>query len=137
MKQWRFEVSNRADFPDVHGESVLEDIKELGISTVEMVHSARVFLVEADFERDFADRLAQELLTDMVCEEYYIGRSTAPAGPEKATLIEVHLKSGVTDPVAQSIEAAIADMGAQTETVRTAIAASVCAPISAIAASID
>ena len=47
MKQWRFEVFNREGFPDVHGSSVLEEIKELGISSVEVVQSARVFLIEA------------------------------------------------------------------------------------------
>ncbi|MCK4751804.1 MAG: phosphoribosylformylglycinamidine synthase subunit PurL, partial [Planctomycetes bacterium] len=36
------------------------------------------------------------------------------------TLIEVHLKSGVTDPVAESVTAAIADMGLEVEHVRTA-----------------
>jgi len=120
VKQWRFEVSNKAGFPDVQGDNVLDDIKELGINTVEMVHSARVFLIEADFEKDFAVRAAEELLTDMVCEDYYIGRSGAPAGPEKATLIEVHLKSGVTDPVAESVVAGLSDMGAKVENVRTA-----------------
>jgi phosphoribosylformylglycinamidine synthase len=39
----------------------------------------------------------------------------------KVTLVEVHLKSGVTDPVAQSVETALADMGAENvESVRTA-----------------
>ena len=120
MKQWRFEVSNKAGFPDVHGESVLEDVKELGINTVEMVHSARVFLIEGGIDDGFAKRIAEELLTDMVCEDYYIGRSGAPAGPSMATLIEVHLKSGVTDPVAESVTAAIGDMGVAAEHVRTA-----------------
>jgi phosphoribosylformylglycinamidine synthase len=120
VKQWRFEVFNRADFPDVHGRSVLEDIKELGIHSVQAVQSARVFLIEADFDKNFAKRLAQELLSDPVCEEYYIGRSGAPAGLAKATLIEVHLKSGVTDPVAESVMAAIDDMGVKANNVRTA-----------------
>jgi phosphoribosylformylglycinamidine (FGAM) synthase PurS component len=43
VKQWRFEVFNRAGFPDVHGASVLEDIGELGIDLVEAVESAKVF----------------------------------------------------------------------------------------------
>ena len=120
MKQWRFEVFNRQGTADVHGNSVLEDISELGIKSVEAVQSAKVFLIEADFERDFAERLAKELLSDPVCEEYYIGRSKAPAGLATATLIEVHLKSGVTDPVAESVTAAIADMGVNVEHVRTA-----------------
>ena len=120
MKQWRFEVFNRAGFADVHGNRVLEDIRELGIRSVEAVQSAKVFLIEAEFNKGFAERLAKELLTDTVCEDYYIGRSGAPAGLAKATLIEVHLKSGVTDPVAESVMAAIADMGVTANNVRTA-----------------
>jgi phosphoribosylformylglycinamidine synthase len=119
-KQWRFEVFNRPGFPDVHGNGVLEDIKELGIRSVEAVQSARVFLIEAGFDKNFADRIAKELLTDPVCEQYYIGRSGPPAGLAKATLIEIHLKSGVTDPVAESVMTAIADMGFAANNVRTA-----------------
>ena len=128
MRQWRFEVFNRAGAADVHGSSVLEDIRELGIGSVEAVQSAKVFLIEADpstalgtgFDEAFAKRLGAELLTDPVCEEYYIGRSGPPAGLAKATLIEVHLKSGVTDPVAESVMAAMADMGVKANNVRTA-----------------
>lgn len=120
MKQWRFEVFNKEGVTDVHGGSVLESIRELGIESVEAVQSARVFLIEADFDKPFAERVAKELLSDPVCEEYYIGRSTAPAGLARATLIEVHLKSGVTDPVAESVTAAIADMGVKAGNVRTA-----------------
>ncbi|MGA2323056.1 MAG: phosphoribosylformylglycinamidine synthase subunit PurL [Sedimentisphaerales bacterium] len=120
MKQWRFEVYNKAGFPDVQGASVLTDIKEFGIGAVEAVQFARVYIIEADFEKNFADRLAKELLADPVCEEYYIGRSSAPAGLAKATLMEVHLKSGVTDPVAQSVTSAMTDMGVKPDSVRTA-----------------
>jgi phosphoribosylformylglycinamidine (FGAM) synthase PurS component len=119
VRQWRFEVFNSSGFSDVHGRNVLEDIKELGINSVQAVQSAKVFLIEADFDKDFAERLGQELLTDPVCEEYYIGRSSAPAGLAKATLIEIHLKSGVTDPVAESVMAAVADMGVNADNVRT------------------
>ena len=96
------------------------DIRELGITSIEAVQSARVFLIEADFDPAFAERVARELLADPVCEEYYLGRSGPPPGLAKATLIEVHLKSGVTDPVAESVMAAIADMGVRPEGVRTA-----------------
>jgi phosphoribosylformylglycinamidine synthase len=120
VKQWRFEVFNRAGFSDVHGNGVLEDIRELGIASIEAVQSAKVFLIEADFDSAFADRVARELLSDPVCEEYYVGRSSAPAGLARATLIEVHLKSGVTDPVAESVMTAISDMGVPGAHVRTA-----------------
>ncbi len=120
MKQWRFEVFNRSGVSDVHGNGTLDDIRELGITSIEAVQSAKVFLIEADFETDFAERVARELLTDPVAEEYYIGRSAAPAGLARATLIEVHLKSGVTDPVAESVSAALSDMGVSSAHVRTA-----------------
>ncbi len=120
MSLWRFEVSNRPGFADTHGDSVLDDINELGIRNVEGVHFTQVYLIDGDFDRDFAERIAQELLCDTVCQEYYIGRSGAPAGPMMATVVEVHLKSGVTDPVAQSVTAALKDMGAGTAAVRTA-----------------
>ncbi len=120
MKQWRFEVFNRPGSDDVHGRDVLGDIKELGIDTAQQVQSARVFLVEGDFDEEFAKRIGGELLADPVCENFYIGKSTAPAGLAKATIIEIHLKSGVTDPVAESVMTAIGDMGKKCQAVRTA-----------------
>ncbi|MGA2915246.1 MAG: phosphoribosylformylglycinamidine synthase subunit PurL [Sedimentisphaerales bacterium] len=120
MKQWRFEVFNRPGSDDVSGNAVLADIKELGIDTVQEVQSARVFLIEGDFEENIAKRIAGELLTDPVCENFHIGRSAAPAGLARATIVEIHLKSGVTDPVAESVMTAIGDMGQACQTVRTA-----------------
>ncbi len=120
MAQWRFEVFNKSGMPDIHGGGVLQQIKDLGIHSVEAVQSATVYLIEADFDKEFAKRVAEKLLTDPVCQQYYIGRSGRPAGLAKATLIEVHLKSGVTDPVAQSVMTAVNDMGMTARNVRTA-----------------
>jgi phosphoribosylformylglycinamidine synthase II len=120
VRQRRFEVFNRPGSSDVGGRDVLSDIRELGIDSVLEVQSARVFLIDGDFDDEFAKRIASELLSDAVCEDYYIGKSAAPAGLAKATIIEIHLKSGVTDPVAESVMAAIEDMGEKCATVRTA-----------------
>jgi phosphoribosylformylglycinamidine (FGAM) synthase PurS component len=51
VRQWRFEVFNRSGFADVAGNRVLEDIRELGIRSVEAVQSAKVFLIEAEFDK--------------------------------------------------------------------------------------
>jgi len=120
VKQWRFEISSKQGFPDVHGRDVLEDIRQLNIQSVEDVISEKVYLIEADFDLPFAERMARELLSDSVCQDWHIGKSGVPAGPMQATLIEVHLKSGVTDPAAESVRAALSDMGAgQVASVRT------------------
>lgn len=121
MKLWRFEISSKKGFPDVHGKDVLDDIRQLNIDSVKEVVSEKVYLIEAEFDSGFAERVAKELLTDSVCQDYHIGKSAIPAGPMSAALIEVHLKSGVTDPVAESVMTALADMGTkQVESVRTA-----------------
>jgi len=121
VKQWRFEISSKKGFPDVHGKDVLEDIRQLNISSVEDVVSEKVFLIEADFGQEFAERVGCELLADTVCQDWHLGKSGIPAGPMQASVVEVHLKSGVTDPVAESVKSALADMGAgQVASVRTA-----------------
>ncbi|MHC5155193.1 MAG: phosphoribosylformylglycinamidine synthase subunit PurS [Planctomycetota bacterium] len=86
MKQWRFEISSKQGFPDVDGKDVLEDIRQLNITSVEDVISEKVFLIEADFEQDFAERVAGELLADPVCQDWHLGKSGIPAGPMAATL---------------------------------------------------
>ena len=53
MKQWRFEISSKQGFPDVHGRDVLEDIRQLNIQSVEDVISEKVYLIEADFDLPF------------------------------------------------------------------------------------
>ena len=84
-----------------------------GITSVEAVQSARVFLIEADFDQDFAERVgARAAGRPGLRGVLHRPERGPPAGLAKATLIEVHLKSGVTDPVAESVMAAIADMGA-------------------------
>jgi phosphoribosylformylglycinamidine synthase II len=121
VRQWRFEITSKAGFPDIYGKAMLGSIRELAISSVESVFFARVYLMEADFDEAFAQRVARELLADPVCQDYFIGRSSVPVGPAEATLVEVHLKSGVTDPVAESVFAALKDMGAaNVQSVRTA-----------------
>jgi len=112
VRQWRFEITPKAGYADVHGAGVLDDIYQLGISSVEAVHTARVYLIEADVDEQFADRIGRELLADTVCQDYFIGRRSVDAGGRPTTLIEVHLQSGVTDPVAESVVTALKDMGA-------------------------
>ncbi|AQQ09228.1 Phosphoribosylformylglycinamidine synthase 2 [Sedimentisphaera cyanobacteriorum] len=119
MSIWRFEISSKIGWPDVHGKAVLEEIRELGIEGVENVECTKVFLIEADFDEAFAGRVADELLTDTVCEDCFLGRRTEKE-TENRRIVEVHLKSGVTDSVAGSVTAALADMGARASSVRTA-----------------
>jgi phosphoribosylformylglycinamidine synthase subunit PurSL len=115
----RIEVYTHAQFLDVHGQDIMADIHQLGLTTVAAVQSIRLFLLEGEIDSDSLNRIARELLVDPVSEQYCLGQLPAPAGIAQASLIEVHLKPGVTDPVAASTLMAIEDMGLNVESVRT------------------
>ena len=116
----RVEIYTKSDYEDVRGQEVLANIAQLGIETVEAVQELRVFLLEGDVGSEAVQRIACEVLVDPVSEGYCVGQSGAPAGLAQATIMEVHLKPGVTDPVAASTMMAVVDMGLELESVRTA-----------------
>ena len=116
----RVEIFTKNDCLDVHGQEVLSDIRQMGVQTVEAVQAIKVFLLGGDLKKKGVERIARELLADPIREQYHLGRTTAPPGLAQATLFEVHLKPGVTDPVADSTKMAIADMDLSVESVRTA-----------------
>jgi len=117
---YRIEIYSKSEYPDIHGQEVQADIRQLGISGVEAVQSMRVFLIDAALGEGQLHKIAQELLVDPVTEAYNLGNSGAPPGLAQVSIIEVHLKPGVTDPVAASAMMAIADMSLNAQTVRTA-----------------
>ena len=114
---YRVEIRSKEGFGDPHAQTVFNQVRELGMDSVTSVRSARLFFLVGEFSQDDATRIADELLTDPVIEEYHVGSSGAP---DDAALIEVHLKAGVMDPVAASAEKAVTDMGLQIEGIRTA-----------------
>ncbi|MBT3200156.1 MAG: phosphoribosylformylglycinamidine synthase subunit PurL [Phycisphaerales bacterium] len=113
---YRVEIRSKENFGDPHADMIHHQIGELGMESVTGVRSARLFFLIGQLSADDAARIADELLTDPVIEEYHIGSS---GDPSDAALIEVHLKAGVMDPVAASAEKAITDMGLPIEGLRT------------------
>lgn len=111
MKLWRFEITHKDGFFDAHGAAVLADIRQLGIHSIQSVQTARVYLIEGDIDEALASRIGRQLLADPVCQDFYIGRKPLEDNNLQTSCIEVHLQSGVTDPVAESVVSALKDMG--------------------------
>lgn len=125
MPIWRFQVTPRPELPDTVGRKFRQSLLDFGIQSVAIVGSARVFLVELndqiDDQESVAGRIAAELLVDDVVESCLINREgQTVTDPPSALAVEVHLKPGVMDNTAQSTLHALADMGIQAESVRTA-----------------
>jgi len=114
---YRVEIRSKENSGDPHAQTVFNQVRELGMNSVSGVRSARLFFLVGQFSQADATRIADELLTDPVIEEYHVGSTDTP---DDAALIEVHLKAGVMDPVAASAEKAVTDMGLQIEGIRTA-----------------
>ena len=111
----RIEIRPRQEFGDPHAEGVRTHIHELGIESVSAVRSARLFFLIGELTAGEAKTVAEDLLVDPVIEEYQVNTEHAPS----KSIVEVHLKPGVMDPVATSATKAIRSMGLAIESVRT------------------
>ncbi|QOV91942.1 phosphoribosylformylglycinamidine synthase subunit PurS [Humisphaera borealis] len=104
---------------DSLGASIRQQIAEFG-SDVGPISTSRVFFLDTDASAADVLKIAGDLLADLVVESAeVVERSSNHADPAGTSRIEVHLKPGVMDPVADSTEMAIRDMGLNVREVRT------------------
>ncbi len=126
MGLWRFDVRPRPGLHDPHATHIAALFRAFGIASVKAVHTSRLFLIDlqsggSETERTLAERVAAELLTDPLAEVFRC-QSQADPLPDDPTVfpIEVHLKPGIMDNVADSTILALADMGIKAVNARTA-----------------
>ncbi|MHC4981605.1 MAG: phosphoribosylformylglycinamidine synthase subunit PurL [Planctomycetota bacterium] len=112
----RIEIRSKEGFGDPLANAVHHQIAELGIKSVKAVRFAKLYFLAGDLTEDDAGRVAEDLLSDPVTEQFTLGST----GADGEAAIEVHLKPGVMDPVAASAESAVRDMGFAINSVRTA-----------------
>jgi phosphoribosylformylglycinamidine synthase len=115
---WEIEI--HPDGPDSERDRVAEEYDLLthsreGGSLV--TRAARGYLVEGELDRVAAERLASQLLVDVLAESGRLGSLNEHAEPD--LLATVLLKPGVMDPVALSVIDAARDLGIPVESVRT------------------
>ena len=91
---------------DSRGEGVKKDAFDIGVKNITNVSVRDVYLFEGDISNEDIRRIAEELLTDFVTQDYLI--DTVPN--EEGRIIEVAYNHGVMDPVESSLYKAIADM---------------------------
>ncbi|MDP2982920.1 MAG: phosphoribosylformylglycinamidine synthase subunit PurL [Candidatus Latescibacter sp.] len=100
-------VRTRPGLVDSRGEGVRKDAFDLGIQSITNVRVHDVYLFEGDIPEEDISRIAAELLTDFVTEEYVIDG----VFPEEGQVIEVTYNYGVMDPVEGSVYKALRDLG--------------------------
>jgi phosphoribosylformylglycinamidine synthase len=126
---WEIDLHPREGLVDRDAAGVAADIAALGLGENVRVAAARGYLVEGPaLDQTAVDRLARELFADPVVEDFIVAPvddarlAAAPARLSEAAspqLVQVLLKPGVMDPVAQSAETAARDFGLQIDAIRT------------------
>ena len=107
---WQIEVKHRPGAYDAHGQDVLNQVRDLGITTVEAVEASRLFYLDTAAPKADVERIARELVTDPVVEQYVLSDGKPGVSDPRPAVI-VRRKPGVMDPVANSTLQATGDMG--------------------------
>lgn len=112
--KYHIEVKPLPHFPEHHGAHVRRDIPTIGIAQPAAVRFSTVYSFEGELTAADARRIAGELLIDPVTESFVIEQGGNPRSAKaggKTFHIEVWLKNGVTDTVAESVVKAVRDLG--------------------------
>lgn len=123
MGLFRVEIAPQAGASGERGDRHLVALlREAGLAGVRSVHPTRLFLLGGRMDRRVVERLASDLLADPVTEcATVLGRDERPApAPEGRLALEVHLRPGVMDPVAESTLVELRAEGLAVDSVRTA-----------------
>ncbi len=117
---WRVDVAAKEGRVDAAARGALASLREVGLGEVEDVRAVQVYLVEGDLDRPAAERIASELLTDPVAQEYRLTPAgEPPPDPAGTRPVLVFKRPGVMDPVEASALKAVADLGLAARRVRT------------------
>lgn len=120
---WEIDIYPREGQPDLNAQRVAADAADLGLAKNLEIHAAHGYLIQGELDRKQIEQLAQQLLADSVVERTVVAPAgdAALANPPVAgqQLVHVLPKPGVMDPVALSVQTAIADFGLRAEAVRT------------------
>src|SRR5437870_10347980 len=101
---------------DPTGESIRHQITEL-FADIGPIAARRLFLIESPAPLEQVRAAAISLLADPLVESAEL--VLEPPADKNRSRIEIHLKPGVTDPVAASTEMALRDLGLPVRQVRT------------------
>ena len=112
MQAWRIEVEVRESEPDPAGNSGHKALERVGLRPTR-VRSKRGFLLGSGLSDAQVRAFARAALCDPVLETFSVHAPGAASPHKKPGVhrVSVLLRAGVTDPVAHSVQKALADMG--------------------------
>jgi phosphoribosylformylglycinamidine synthase II len=122
MPVFRIEIAPRNRQTAAARDDMLSvELREAGLIQLEHVRSSRLFFLEGTLTRRIVEQIAAGLLADPVTETAAVlDEHDQPSSNLNELPVEVHLKPGVMDPVAESTLAELRAEGHTVDLVRTA-----------------
>ncbi|MFH1422225.1 MAG: phosphoribosylformylglycinamidine synthase subunit PurL [Planctomycetota bacterium] len=117
---YQIEITMKKGLLDPLAEAIASDIKDLGITSVQSVKVVQIFLIESRFSTATAERLASELLSDPVINDFTVNKPVLDEVSGKPHIVQVVKKPGVMDTVEESLNKGIKDAGISAKRVKTA-----------------
>jgi phosphoribosylformylglycinamidine synthase len=111
MPIYRFIAQSK--FSDPRTEIYLSDARALGFNDLQRITCQDLYFIEGQLSKEICEQLALKLLTDPVTQSMtWMALPASPAPLEPGTVtVEVALRPGVTDPVAEQIVRASRELG--------------------------
>ncbi|MFH1232170.1 MAG: phosphoribosylformylglycinamidine synthase subunit PurL, partial [Planctomycetota bacterium] len=113
------EVVLKSGLPDPIGASVKQDIIEFGVTGIDDVRFASIYVLDGELVEGDVDIISREILSDKTVQKYSINKPLEIFKNDKHQVVTVFLKPGVMDPVESSLLKAINDFGFRINSVRT------------------
>ena len=107
----RIEVNLNSGQTDARGNSLIRDIRDLGIDTISNVRVVDVYWLDAELEREELELICCQLLADPATQEYSYECPYRDERDSGVYCVEVTYNAGVTDPVEETVLKAVADLG--------------------------
>jgi len=111
MKNARIEVRDKKSIYDAVAEGLKIDIKDLGIKSVKDIEYVQVYTVQGDFLERQLKKIAEEVLTDKISQEYSYKNGFGAVKSRNSRIVEIAYNPGVMDPVEESAMKACKDLG--------------------------
>ncbi|MFH1231820.1 MAG: phosphoribosylformylglycinamidine synthase subunit PurS, partial [Planctomycetota bacterium] len=116
---YQIEVVLKSGLPDPIGAYVKQDIIEFGVTGIDDVRFASIYVLDGELVEGDVDIISREILSDKTVQKYSINKSLEIFKNDKHQVVTVFLKPGVMDPVESSLLKAINDFGFRINSVRT------------------
>ncbi|MFH1692144.1 MAG: phosphoribosylformylglycinamidine synthase subunit PurL [Candidatus Omnitrophota bacterium] len=109
---WRIEVKDKEGIYSSFSENLKAEIANFAFGKIQDVRLRRLYFLIGDLARQDVERVARELLIDVVTQEYEIFTSQqTPPDIDGYASIQIMYKPGVMDPVEESTLKGIRDLG--------------------------